>query len=56
MCGKVLNKELILWDLGVYRITVTAVLRTEHEDRGDGGFALVAVVEMAKCPFCIFLK
>lgn len=60
MCGRVLSKGLILWDLGLNRITLTAMLRTEHGTPGEtgrhGGLAQVVEVEMAKCPLCAFLK
>lgn len=62
MCGKVLGKGLILLDLGLNRITLTAMLRTEHGDTEsgvigrDGSLAQVVIIEIAKHSLCAFLK
>lgn len=60
MCGRVLSKGLIALDLGLNRITLTAMLRTEHgaqwETGRDGGLAQMVEVEMEKYPLCVFLK
>lgn len=36
MCGRVLSKEFILLDLGLNRITLTAMLRTQPGDMAEG--------------------